>query len=125
MLKNGKASYDDKICNEMIKASTPEIIYILEILFNLVFITGCFPTIWCKGMITPIFKSGKKKDPNNYRGICVSSCLGKLFCKILNARTLNYTTENNIIHPSQIGFLTGNRTADHIFTLRTLYEKYV
>ena len=44
---------------------------------------------------------------------------------ILNDRLLNYTTENDIIHPSQIGFLTGNRTADHIFTLRTLYEKYV
>ena len=44
---------------------------------------------------------------------------------ILNYRLLNYTTENDIIHPSQIGFLTGNRTADHIFTLRILYEKYV
>ena len=48
-------------------------------------------------------------------GICVSSCLGKLFCTILNDRTLNYTTENDIIHPSQIGFLPGYRTADHIF----------
>ena len=76
-------------------------------------------------MITPIFKSGKKKDPNNYRGICISSCLGKLFCAILNDSILNYTTENDIIHPSQIRFLPGNRTADHIFTLRTLYEKCV
>ena len=109
----------------MIKASTPEIIYVLEILFNLVFITGCFPLIWCEGMITPIFKSGKKKNPNNYRGICVSSCLGKLFCTILNDRILNYTTENDIIHHFQIGFLPGNRTTDHIFTLRTLYENYV
>ena len=99
-LKNGKASYDDKIRNEMIKASTPEIIYVLEILFDLVFITWCFPPIWCEGMITLIFKSSKKKDPNYYRSICVSSWLGKLFCTILNDRILNYTTENDIIHPS-------------------------
>ena len=109
----------------MIKASMAKIIYVLEILFNLVFITGCLPPIWCKGMITPIFKSGKKKDHNNYQGICVTSCLSKLFCTILNDRILYYTTENDIIHPSQIGFLPGNMTADHIFTLRTLYEKYV
>ena len=101
-----------------IKASTPEIIYVLEILFDLVFITWCFPPIWCEGMITPIFKLSKKKDPNYYRSICVSSCLGKLFCTILNDRILNYTTENDIIHPSEIGFLPGNRIADHIFTLR-------
>ena len=28
-------------------------------------------------------------------------------------------------YTSQIRFLPGNRTADHVFTLRTLYDKYV
>ena len=35
--------------------------------------------------ITPIYKSGDKSDPTNYRGICVSSCLGKLFCQIVQS----------------------------------------
>ena len=59
------------------------------------------------------------------RGICVSSCLGKLFCSILNQRLYLYLKENKILHTSQIGFLPENRTADHVFTLRTLIDKYV
>jgi hypothetical protein len=38
---------------------------------------------------------------------------------------LKFTKENNSIHPSQIGFLPGHRTADHILTIKTLTDKYV
>ena len=79
---------------------------------------------WCGGLITPIYKSGGRSDPSNYRAICVSSCLGKLFCSILNQRLLEYVTTNHILHKSQIGFMPNNRTADHVFTLRTLIDKY-
>ena len=51
--------------------------------------------------------------------------MGKLFCSVLSFRLHKYVKENKILHPSQIGFLPGNRTADHVFTLRTLYDKYV
>ena len=80
------------------------------------------PDIWCHGLITPIYKSGDKSDPTNYRGICVSSCLGKLFCSILKQRLYLYFKENKIL---QIGILPENRVADHVFTLRTLTDKYV
>ena len=59
------------------------------------------------------------------RGICVSSCLGKFFCLILNQRLTDFVEENKILHPSHIGFLKENRTSDHLFTLRTLINKYV
>ena len=83
------------------------------------------PDMWCEGLITPIYKSGDRSDPTNYRGICVYICLGKLFCSILNQRLYLYFEENKILHNSQIGFLPENRTADHVFTLRTLIDKYV
>ena len=72
-----------------------------------------------------IFKSGDLSDPNNYRGICVSSCLGKFFTLILNHRLLLYIEKHQILHNSQIGFLSHNRTSDYIFTLRTIVDKYV
>ena len=94
-------------------------------LFNHILKSGKMPDVWCQGLITPIYKSGDKNDPINYRGICVSSCLGKLFCSILNQRLHSYLKENKILHNSQIGFLPENRTADHVFTLRALVDKYV
>uniref|UniRef100_A0A0E9QKC6 Uncharacterized protein n=1 Tax=Anguilla anguilla TaxID=7936 RepID=A0A0E9QKC6_ANGAN len=61
----------------MLKYSTPELQKALLKLFNLILQTGCFPEIWSQGLISTIYKSGDKFDPNNYRGICVSSNLGK------------------------------------------------
>ena len=83
------------------------------------------PQTWCNGIITPIFKSDVKSDPSNYRGICISSCLEKLYCSILNQRLLVHVKSFDILHKSQIGFLANNRTADHVLTLRTLIDKYV
>ena len=65
-------------------------------LFNLILQSGKMPDIWCQGLITPIYKSGDKSDPTNYRGISVSSCLGKLFCSILNQSLCLYFKENKI-----------------------------
>ena len=93
--------------------------------FSSILNQGTMPQTWCGGLITPIYKSRGRSDPANYRGICVSSCLGKLFCSILNQRLLEYIVSLNILHNSQIGFLPNNRTADHVFTLRTLIDKYV
>ncbi len=87
--------------------------------------SGKFPKLWCEGLITSIFKSGNKLDPNNYRGICVSSSLGKFFSLILSNRLMSFTQQENIIHHSQVGFMPGNRTADHILTLKTIHDKYV
>ena len=84
-----------------------------------------FPSSWCEGRITPIYKSGNKNDLSNYRGICISSCLGKLFTSVLNTRLKNYVLQQNILHQAQIGFLPNHGTSDHIFTLRTLVDNYV
>jgi hypothetical protein len=80
--------------------------------FNNILTLGRFPESWTEGLI-----SGNSLDPNNYRGICVSSCMGKLFCSIMNNRLLNFANKQKLIHPTQIGFMPGNRTADHVLTL--------
>ena len=94
-------------------------------LFNNVVNGSSVPLTWCSGLITPIFKSGLRNDPTNYRGICVFSCLGKLLCSTLNQRLMEHVNSLIILHNSKIGFLPNNRTADHVLTLRKLIDKYV
>ena len=61
----------------MLKCSVKILLKLYQKRFSLVLETGHFPDQWCLGLITPIFKSGDKTYPNNYRGICVTSCLSK------------------------------------------------
>ena len=124
-LKNKKSPFVDKIRNEMIKASLEPLMPVYVKLFNLILQSGKMSDVWCQGLIGPIYESGDKSDPTNYRGICDSICLGKLFCSILNRRLHLYFEENKTLHNSKIVFLPENRTADHVFTLSTLIDKYV
>ena len=125
LLKSGKAPGPDRIRNEMLRIRSFHLQTSICKPFNLILGRGVFFTNWCEGIITPIFKSGNKQDPSNYRGICVNSCLGKLFSAVLNNRLKNYLQHQNILHKAQIGFIPGHRTTDHIFTLRTLIDKHV
>ena len=122
--KNGKATGKGNIHNEFLKCSKNDIGKSLTHLFNTILSSGNYPEDWSFGFITPIHKKGNKTDPENYRGITVLSCLGKLFNSILNNRLIKYLEDNNILKDEQAGFRKGFRTTDNIFTLKTLIDKY-
>ena len=124
-LKNNKSCGLDKISNEMLRYGQIYFNKALLKIFNTILSSGIFPQLWCKGFITPIFKSGCKTGPDNFRGITINSSLGKHFTRILNARLDKYLEEHDIISHEQIGFTKGKRTTDHMFILKkTLIDKH-
>jgi hypothetical protein len=48
-------------------------------IFNLSLSTGTFPSKWKDSFLIPIFKTGKRNDVRNYRGVAILSCFAKLF----------------------------------------------
>ncbi len=71
---------------------------ILTYLFNNVLNSGCVPDNWSIGIITPIFKKkGSPDNPDNYRGISILSCLGKLFTLSFSYSTLHFLSSNRIL----------------------------
>ncbi len=124
-LKSGKSCGPDSITNEMLKCGGDVFHDVITKLFNRVLQSGSYPTIWTKSFITPIHKSGSKSDPNNYRGISISSCVSKLFSMIINSRLETYMSDRKLISKNQNGFKKGHRTEDNIHILQTLYNKYV
>ena len=66
-----------------------------------------------------------KCDVNNYRGIAVSSCLSKVFTKIMQKRLNDYCIENNVISANQCGFREQFRTDDNIFVLNSIVQSYI
>jgi hypothetical protein len=95
-LKMKKASGLDSISNEMLKAGKETLKPYICKLFNNIIKSECYPNIWSKGYIVPIYKKGEMEDPANYRGITISSCLGKLFATVVNNRLQKFLHDNII-----------------------------
>ena len=104
----------------MLKCSNYNLLNELKKVFNLVLDSGCYPENWNRGMIC---KSGPKYDPSNYRGITLTSCLGKLFSTLLHIRIENEVEKKKLLSQSQAGFRKNYRTTDHIMTLFTSIKK--
>ena len=118
-MKSGKCSGLDLIPNEFIKVSADIFLPILDKLFNKVLQTGRMPVLWNLSLITTLYKSG---DPGNGS---VTSCLGKLFNRLLQTRLTNYLESEGMLSHFQAGFRKGYRTTDNIFILKTLMNKYL
>ena len=124
-LQNNKSSSFDRVTNEMLKAGRHYVYKPILILFNKILDSSTYPSMWKLDILTPLHKSGEKSDTNNYRGIAVSSCFGKLFNKMLQKRFEKFAQKNQFISPCQGSGKSGSRTADHLLVLRFLVDKYV
>ena len=125
-LKNNKATGFDKITNEQLKDSSDVMLDIYVTLFNAILNTGFIPAVWTMGSILPLYKNkGDKSDPDNYRGITILSCLGKLFTGVINNRLNKMADEAGLIGVEQAGFRSDFSTTDHIFALNCLLDIYL
>ena len=117
-LKNNRASGADNILNEFIKHCPEELIPAIVKLFNVILETGIIPSDWTIGIIKALYKNkGDINDVNNYRGITLLSCLGKLFTSVINSRLYTYLTNEGLLGNEQAGFRPKHSTLVHIFAL--------
>jgi hypothetical protein len=125
-LKNNKACDSDLILNEFLKHSRSKLLPVFVKLFNVVFDSGIIPDSWSGGIIVPIYKNkGHPASPDNYHGITILSCFGKLFTTILNNRLKSYLDNMSILCEEQAGFRKHYSTTDHIFNLKCLIDMYL
>ena len=86
---------------------------------------GIFPSPWNISSTTFVHKNGDINDCDNYRCLSLTSCFGKLFTSLLQNRIHNYLDENDLYNKYQAGFRPDYRTTDHIFTIKTILNKYL
>ena len=123
-LKKGKSAGPDRILNEVIKYTNPVIINSYMKIFNVILKTGIYPKSWKESFTIPIYKSGDKNEPKNYKGVSLMNCLPKIVNTILNNRLIKIIEDQ--LSNSQFGFRENHRTADSIFfVLTSLINKYI
>ena len=125
ILKKGKAPGEDDI-NEYIKSTVNQFLPIYVYLFNLIFSSGIIPDSWLVEIIKPIYTN--KGDPNNldnYRVICLTSNMGKLFTSILNSRLNKLSDDIGFISEVQGRFRKGYSVQDSLFVMHSLISLYL
>ena len=123
LLKLNKSNFG-VISNEMLKCNPKAISKVLCHLFNFILHSKVFPEGWNLSLIKPIHKSGSTLKHENYRGICISNHLTKLFTQLLNKRLTKWTEVNKILPENSLGFCKGLRTEDGLFVLESIIDKY-
>ena len=125
-LKNNKACGIDLITNEFLKAASNTFLSIFTDFFNLVLSSGKIPEDWAIGVIKPLYKNkGSTEDANNYRGITLLSCFGKVFTSLVNNRLNDFFEANNTLGEEQAGFRADHSVTDHIFTFHSIINFFI
>lgn len=91
----------------------------LAVVFNNCVDECVFPDLMKYSKVIPLFKSGSKSDPGNFRPISVLPVLSKVFEKIMLNQMLHYFNINKLLHTKQFGFTRGRSTTDAAVTLMT------
>ena len=117
-LESCKTAGPDGIGNKVIKLFLPTLINILPGIFQNSLNQGIFPKYWKSGAVTPIFKNkGSRSDPNNYRPITLTCCLGKLLEKIVNNRMTEFFDQHHLLSDSQSGFRKNDSTTCQLLSI--------
>lgn len=113
----------DNVNTKTIKCVKHHIVDELTNCINYCLEQGTFPNNLKIAKVTPIFKSGKRSDPNNYRPISVLPVMSKIFEKILYNRLETYLNSINFLYNKQYGFRpksnTLSATVDIITKIKT------
>ena len=84
-------------------------------MLNRFFVTMYVPPIWKHAIVIPIPKSGKPpSSPTSYRPISLTSCVSKVFEKIITVRLQWFLTKFNILPNTQSGFRKSRSTIDNL-----------
>ena len=87
------------------KKSASAFVRPLKLIFDKSLSTGEVPIEWREANVTPLFKKGSKLVRSNYRPVSLTSVICKILESIVRDHIMKYLKINEIITPSQHGFV--------------------
>ena len=103
-LKGKKAVGWDDIPNEFLKEAGESLRKALVTIFNKIRTEQNTPQQWTQDKAKLLYKGKSKQSLDNYRGIAITSNIGKLFCRIMGKRLQNIVEERNWLGEIQAAF---------------------
>ena len=104
-LKVGKAPGPNGIQNRAMKHLSQRAVYFMVQIFNAIFLTRHFPSLWKNTRVTCILKPGTNPAlPSSYRPISLLDTICKLFEKILISMISHEVRDGGLLRDEQFGF---------------------
>uniref|UniRef100_A0A1Y1LER8 Reverse transcriptase domain-containing protein n=1 Tax=Photinus pyralis TaxID=7054 RepID=A0A1Y1LER8_PHOPY len=114
----------DGITYSMLKNLTIEIKVKLLSIYNNIWEKGNYPQQWKVTTIIALPKENKDlSNPENFRPITLSSCIGKILESMINYRLISVLEKEKRISDYQAGFRRGYSTIDHLTYLDEIINK--
>ena len=95
----------------------------LSIIYRTSISTGQVPTTWKEGVVTALFKKGKKSDPANYRAITLTSIVCKLLERIIVEILIKHLRKNNLQSKWQHGFTMKKSTVTNLIEALNVWSE--
>ena len=105
-LSSNKATGLDKISCKIIKIAALVIADSLTYIFNQAITLSSFPDEWKMARVIPLYKSGHRNIPGNYRPISILPTISKIMERILYNQLYNYLTEFGLLSGAQFAAAT-------------------
>lgn len=94
----------DEITSKFLKNCNHVCSSFFSLMFSQSLFTGGIPDDWKAGKVVPVFKSGNKDSPLNYRPISLTSVPCKIMEHVIYTHVMNFLDSNQFFHSSQHGF---------------------
>jgi hypothetical protein len=94
----------------ILRSIAPVITYPLSLIMQRSVHTGSVPRIWKSARVSPLFKSGDKTLPINYRPISLTSHCGKILEKLVKKQLVEFLESQHLLSEHQHGFRAGHST---------------
>ena len=95
----------------------------LTLLFKKSLSAEKLPSHWLQGIITPIFKKGRKNLAENYRPVSLTSLLCKLLEKIIVKQIIKHIKLNQLASQRQHGFTKGRSVTTNLLEVMNIWTE--
>ena len=124
-LKRNKSAGGEGMDSSFIKEIGDSLAGPLMELFNKSLLEGKVPDDWKVADVTPVYKTGSKQDPGNYRPVSLTSHVGKLMERILKEKIVEFLEENKLLGESQHGFRKDKSCLTNLLEYSQIVADYI
>ena len=122
-LRSDKSPGPDDVHPHLLKTFADSFAPVLNKIFTISLESEELPSLWKTGIITALYKKGKKSEAQNYRPVSLTSIPCKILESLIVDSIINHLAENLLKNPNQHGFSKGRSTVTNLISALNIWTE--